>query len=868
MVIKFLQKVFVFVFFFCAFSQNYAQISDSISSNNKNLTIVSDTSQTKQDSTKIVKHKTNEIDAIIDYSADDSTIFSKSKNKLYLYKNAQITYKDIKLNADYIELDLEKNEIFAKGLLDSLNKVIGKPIFTQGSENFSSDKIIYNFKTKKGLISGVFSKQSGGYLHSQITKKLPNNEICVKNGEYTTCDLKHPHFYIALTKAKVIPNDKIISGPAYLVIEDIPLPIGIPFGFFPNTKSRKSGVLIPTYGEEQRRGFFLKNGGWYFGINDYVDLSIKGDIYSKGTWLVNVRSRYKKRYKYTGNVDFSYSDLVVSEKGLPDYMKTIQYKLRWTHSQDPKANPNSNFSANVNIGSVTYDKYSSINNANYLKNTTQSSIHYDKTFQGTPFNFSANFNHSQNSLDSIVSLTLPEMTFNMRRIFPFKKKNNIGKPKWFEKIGVTYSSNLQNTVSIIDTSLFTHKTLDNFKYGIIHKIPVSTSFKILKYFTASPSVNYTERWYFNSLNKYVNKSDSSIVTDTVKGFNRVFDYNYATSLSTQIYGMFQFKNSFIKAIRHRISPSIGFSYRPDFSEKKWGYYKTDPDDSTKLYSVYANGIYGAPSRGKSGLINFSVGNNVEMKVKSKKDTITETKKIILIENLSFSTSYNMLADSLNWSKIRISGRTKLFKRLDVNYSANLDPYIQKTDSLGNIGNVNKFEWAVNHRIARFMNSNWRFGLNLNLSPKLFKKDKQEAKNKQKSDKSIMLNNDDYNNYDYFNIPWSLNVMYTLSYNNTFFYIDNKARIDSTANNIIQTLGISGSLSLTKKWKIGFRSGYDFVNKKFSYTSVNITRDLHCWVMRFNWIPFGFRQSYNFEIGVKSSILQDLKFKKQQSWFDN
>ncbi len=872
LLIKFLQKVFVFVFFICAFLPSFAQNTDTLSYINKNDTsFIYDASTSKHDSLKLNKdkHKSkNKIDAIIDYSADDSVIFSKSANKVYLFKNAQITYKDIKLNADYIELDLKKNEVFAKGLLDSLGKIVGKPVFKQGSDEFESEKIIYNFETKKGLIKGVFSKQSGGFLHSETTKKLPNNEICVKNGKYTTCDLKHPHFYIALTKAKVIPDDKIISGPAYLVIEDIPLPVGIPFGFFPNTKSRKSGVLIPTYGEEKRRGFFLKNGGWYFGISDYFDLSVKGDIYSKGTWQSNVRSRYKKRYKYTGNVDVSYSDLVVSEKGLSDYMKTTQYKILWTHSQDPKASPNSNFSANVNLGSVTYDKFSSTNTAAYLNNTTQSSIHYNKTFPNTPFNFSANFNHSQNSSDSIVNLTLPEMTFKMKRIFPFKLKNNLGKPKWFEKIGINYSSNLKNTVSIIDTSLFTQKTLDNFKYGVVHKIPVSTSFKILKYFTASPSVNYTERWYFSYLNKYINEADTSLVTDTLSGFNRVFDYNYNAAINTQIYGMFQFKKLFIKAIRHRVTPSVTLSYRPDFSENKWGYYKTDPMDSTKTYSVYANGIYTAPGKGKSGLVSFNVGNNIEMKVKSKKDTITGIKKIILIENLTFSTSYNMLADSLNWSKIRISGRTKLLKRLDVNYSANLDPYIQKADSTGVMRNVNKFEWTENHRLARFMNSNWRFGFNLNLSPKLFKKDKQETTNPNNPDKSIMFNNDDYNNYDYFNIPWSLNLMYTLSYNNTYFYVNNRVKADSIANNIVQTLSFRGDFSLTKKWKVGFSSGYDFVNKDFSYTSVNITRDLHCWVMRFNWIPFGFRQSYNLEIGVKSTILQDLKFRKQQSWFDN
>ncbi|RLD62744.1 MAG: LPS-assembly protein LptD, partial [Bacteroidetes bacterium] len=666
------------------FFQNYAQNIDSIN----------DTIKTEQDSIIRKKKKEPRIDDLIDYSASDSIIFLRSANKLYLYKNAQISYKDVELKADYIELDLEKNEVYATGILDSLKKIIGKPIFKQGSEEFESEKIIYNFKTEKGLIKGVFSKQSGGYLHSETTKKLPTNEICVKNGKYTTCNLEHPHFYIALTKAKVIPDDKIVSGPAYLVIEDIPLyVVGIPFGFFPNTKSRKSGVLIPTYGEEKRRGFYLRNGGWYFGISDYFDLSIRGDIYSKGTWQANVRSRYKKRYKFSGNVDVSYSDLVVSEPGLSDYMKTKQYKVLWRHSQDPKASPNSNFSANVNLGSSSYDKYSSNNNAAYLKNTTQSSVHYDKTFPGTPFNFSANFNHSQNSIDSIVNLTLPEMTFNMKRIFPFKVKNNAGKTKWFEKIGISYSSNLKNTVSVKDTSLFSHKTLDEFKYGIVHKVPVSTSFKLLKYFTVSPSLNYTERWYFTYLNKYINEADTTLVTDTLNGFNRVFDYSYNAALNTQIYGMYQFKKSFVKAIRHRITPSVTLSYRPDFSNEKWGYYKKDPLDSTKTYSVYSNGIYSAPGSGKSGLVNFNVANNIEMKIKSKKDTVTGTKKIVLIENLSFSTSYNMLADSLRWSKIRISGRTKLFKRLDINYSANLDPYILKSDSTGNMVNYNRFEWT-------------------------------------------------------------------------------------------------------------------------------------------------------------------------------
>lgn len=812
----------------------------------------------------------NAIDEPITYTAVDSIRFEVESKKVYLFGNAFIKYKDIELKAAYIELSLSEDEVYAKGTKDSTGKAIGQPEFKQADQAFDAVEITYNFKTKKGIIKGVVTKPDGGFLHSDRAKKQSNNEICIQHGKFTTCDLPHPHFYIALTKAKVIPDKKIISGPAYLVIADIPVPLGIPFGYFPNKKGSQSGVIIPQYGEEKSRGFFLRNGGYYFAINDYFDLTLTGDIYANLSWGANFNTKYRKRYKFSGNLNAKLNENFFGEKGDKGYQHNKQFAFTWTHSQDPKARPNSTFSANVNASSSSFDRYNNYDaySGNVFTNNKMSNISYSKTFPNSPFGFSLNLRHSQNSTDSTIALILPDVNMNMSRIFPFRSKSREGQLKWYENIGLSYASTLQNKLTTKESKLFTSQSLEQFQKGIQHSIPISTSLKAFKYFTISPGINYTERWYFNSIQKNWDSakplSDTStffgaMVTDTVKGFYRVYDYNLSASISTTIYGMYQFKHSPVKAIRHVLSPSVTLSYRPDFGADRYGYYKTvmnvkrldnyQPYDTlyTK-YSMYEGNLYGTPGYGKSGLVNFSLGNTLEMKVKSKNDTVDELKKVRIFDGLNFSTSYNIAADSLNWSPLNISGSTNMFQVVDLRFSGILDPYV--LDSLKGFGytRVNKFTYNENSgKIGRLTTANMTLGITLD--PTKFKSVKAKPE--------VNQNTRTPDGYAVFRIPWSLNISYNLRYDKPIL-----------KEKITQTLSVSGGFSLTPKWMVRLRADYDFVNKKLVNASVDISRDLHCWEMSFNWVPFGFYQSYFFRISVKSAILQDLKLERRRNWMDN
>lgn len=814
----------------------------------------------------------NAIETKVEYKAVDSIQFSVDAKKVYLFGEAQIKYGDIELKAAYVEFDMSNNVVTATSLPDSAGNEIGKPEFKDDREEFTAKRIKYNFDTKRGVIDGVFSEQSDGYLHSGRTKKMENNEFHLKKGKYTTCEHENPHFYVALSRAKVIPDDKIISGPANIVIEDIPLPIGIPFGFFPNSSGRASGILIPQYGEEQNRGFFLRDGGYYFGINDRLDLTLKGEIFSKGSWGVSAVSRYKKRYKYNGNLNFNYNNLSIDDEGIDQF----NYKLIWRHTQDPKARPNSNFSADVNFGSSGYDKYNSRNANDYLQSTIQSGISFRKTFPNTPFNASANIRHSQNNTDSIVNLTIPDLTLNMNRIYPLKKLvkgKNLG---ILEKLGFQYSSNFKNTVKVRDTLLFESSTLDKFKNGVQHSIPVSTSFNLFKYFNLSPSFTYKERWYFESIDRYWNDDayydpetntykHGSIYTDTTSGFNRVYDYSVAAGLSTTLYGFYQFQQSPIKlvrnsgliAIRHKMDPTVSFSIRPDFSEGKWkgddGYYDEYINGSgdTIKYSRYEGAIYGIPGQGKYGSLSFGLSNNLEMKVANKRDTTSEFRKVSLLKQFSVRSSYNIFADSLNWSTVSVNASTSLFDIFDINMGAIYDPYAYDTIAGKR---VNVYEVDYTGDLFRLTSAN--FSINFSLNDKKFKRSSSERTEPDKPD--IIRQQEEINYYDYFSVPWNLRFDYSIRF----------SQPDRKEPTITQTFNFSGDFSITKKWKIGFSSGYDIEKREITFTNVNISRDLHCWMMTFRWVPFGFRQSYNFEIGVKASILSDLKYNKSKSWIDN
>ena len=699
-------------------------------------------------------------------------------------------------------------------------------------------------------------------MHSQATKKMEDNTVNISNGKFTSCDQLHPHFYIAITKGKVIPNDKIISGPAYLVIEDVPLPLGIPFGFFPNTKNRSSGVILPEYGEESRRGVFLRGGGFYFGISDYFDLKLTGDFYSFGSWGLRTQSIYKKRYRYSGNFSVDYSRVKA------DNINSSTYNIQWTHAQDVKASPNSTFSASVHFSSTNNNKYNATSITNALSNTINSSINYSKTFVGTPFRMSTGLTHSQNNISKIVSVNFPRLSLTMDKIYPFKKESNTGSATWYEKIGFSLSTTLDNQVSVLEKNLFKPSIVDSMKNGMKHEIPINTSFNILKFITVSPSVNYKEYWYLKTTRLHWDEPDRKVVEDTIPGFRRAWQYSTGVSMSTKIYGMFNFgKDKAIQAIRHVLTPSISFSYSPDFSDPHYGFYKTYQYDTlkhTKEYSIFKNGVYGSPGAGEVGSIGFSLGNNLEMKVRSRKDTVNNFKKIKIFESLNFSSSYNLLADSMNLSTISVSGNTRLFDKISINFYGSLDPYALNSSKKGRI---NKFEYDATGKLARLTSASIGFDFSLN-SPK---KDKSGNKQTPTTPGEIPPGTDPNNpafgqsmttNYNKlqsvdFDIPWSLNIHYNFNYSKPY-----DQKITS------QTLGFSGDLSLTPKWKIGFSSGYDFKNNKLTTTSLNFFRDLHCWEMRMTVIPIGAYKSYSFQINVKSTILQDLKWKKRDSYLDN
>jgi hypothetical protein len=772
------------------------------------------------------------LDKIISY-AEDSIDYDLVNNKVILYHNAKINYEEIELKAAYIEIDSKKNTVFAKSLKDSVGVSYGFPVFTENNNSFSSKEITYNFKTKKGLIKQVVTQEGESYIHGEKVKKDESDVLYTYNGKYTTCDLEHPHFSIRAKKIKTIPNKKIITGPAVLEFAGVPTPIALPFGFFPNQKKQSSGIIFPTYGESRSLGFFLLNGGYYFAVSDRMDFSLTGGIYSKGSWNVKANSNYKKRYKYNGNLNLSYASNKSGSKLIQTQSDKRDFFIKWRHNQDVKASKSSRFSANVNAGSSSFHQNNSYNDNDYLSNTYQSSASYSKNFSNSQL--SVNLRHNQNTLNNSVTLNLPELNYSINRIYPLKFLNNSQEKKWYDKVSFNYSANARNQISTVDSLLFTKSSLSKLQNGVLHSIPVSTSFKALKYITISPRFNYTERWYFNKLERSFYQNE--LITDTVSGFNRVYNYNTSVSINTKFYGLINFNKSKIKAIRHVVSPSLSYNYSPDFSNSKYGYYEdviSDTLGNTTNYSIYQNGIYGSASSSEQGNISLSISNQLEMKVKTKNDSINPTKKVKILESFDIRSSYNIFADSLNLSMINISGRTKLFEKINIRFNSTYDPYT--LDENGN--RINKLYINEGLLPARFINSTATLGFSFNGG-----KQKEEVY-------------DNWLEYVDFDVPWKLSVNYTLNYN----------KFD-LINALNQSLNFSGDVNLTPKWKIGFKSGYDFINKDLTYTSLDFYRDLHCWEMRFKWIPFGNHQSYNFSIRVKASVLQDLKWEKKKDWYD-
>ncbi len=809
------------------------------------------TSESKEDSLKNDAISPDAVDEVIDYACNDSILFSFTDEKMFLYGSGDITAKDMDLKSSYVEISTKDSYLYAKSVPDSSGTGKIKPILKQDDESFTVSSIKYNFRTKKALVKDVKTEMEQGYLHSNVAKMQTNKEFHIKDGKFTTCDLDHPHFYIELTKAKKIPDKHVISGPMYFVIADIPLyVIGLPFGILPNQKHNSSGLIIPEYGEEQQRGFFLRNGGYFWAINDNINAAILGDVYSRGSWGLTLKSNFKKIYKYNGNLNIKYNLIRTGEEILIDSKKTSSFSIIGSFQQDPKANPNGTFSATLNFGQNFQLDAKNINDL--TDNTKSSNISYRWSKPGSIFNFNVILRGTQNTKSHSINILLPDLSFNIKRQTPFKHLGT-GTNKWYQKIGYTFSLKAKNSVTTGDSTLFQKDIVYKMKNGLQFSLPVSTSFSLLNYINVSPSLNFTGRLYSNYIKQNNillvenNNIVSAIKNDTVYKVTFPFDYKFSIPMSTKVYGIFNINKGRVQAIRHVMSPSLSFNYRPDFSREFWGYYGFNEIDST-YYSYYKGFLYGSPPSGKSGSVSFSLGNNLEMKLKNKNDTVSESKKVKLINSLNMRISYNLAADSLNLSNLSVRGNTKLLKNFSLTFGADFDPYVR--DSAGI--KVNTFEWTENHRLVRFNTGN--IGLSGSLKP-------DHSKNKKAQP------NSDFYYYQHpeipyanFDIPWNLRANYNLNVLNKF---DVPSQL--YVKNITQTVSLSGDFSLTKNWKITAKTNYDIVAQKFSYAQFTVYRDLHCWEMTFNVIPFGTLRSYSFRINIKSNVFKGVEYNKRKEW---
>ncbi len=819
------------------------------------------------------------LEDVIEGKNTDSLVFDARNRLIYIYNEGDVTYQNMNLKADFMRVDLTTKDIFAYGKPDSVEgkAVTTHPTFSDGGASpYSMDTITYNLTSKKAKIKGVATQEGDGWLVGGSVKKQPDNSIHIADGKYTTCDeTDNPHFYLAMTKAKVIPGKKVITGYAYLVMEDVPIYFpGIPEGFFPISSGPKSGLLMPTYGEDAK-GFFIRDLGYYFKLSDHMDLALRGGIYTLGSWEVSARSQYVKRYKYRGNFNLQYSAIRSGEKGEADFVQQNNFRLQWTHTQDPKANPGSTFSASVNLTSSGYSRYSATQIGDILATQTNSSISYSKNWEGTPFSLALNMAVSQNSRDKTIAVTLPTISFNVASFNPFKRREAVGKTRWYEKIKMSYSAKMTNTVNTSESEIFSKETLKKMKNGIQHSIPVSTNLTLFNYVNVNPSFNYTERWYFKKVGQQWNEQTHKVETlDPEYGFWRIYNYNAQVSATTTIYGTYTAKKKTrkIQAVRHTITPRVGFSYAPDFSRQKYGFYEAVQTDTTgrfKVYSPFADNSYGVPGSGQQLSLTFGLDQSLEMKVLSKRDT-SGIKKVKIIDQLSISGSYNFLADSMRLSNLPVQLRTTIYGNFGINLSLTLDPYEVSPEGI----RYNKLMWRRGLP-GRVVSTGWSFGYTF----------------KSREDKSRPAGNDitslppEYFNswsdpygelnpalrrqfmagsyYD-FSLPWNLGFNYNISYG--IRYVNNGTT--GYEKNVMQTLGLNGSVKLTPKTMISVTSGYDFATRKMSMTSVTMVRDLHCWQMSFTWIPFGNHKSWSFNIGVKAASLADLKYDKSYTQFDN
>ncbi|RGR57482.1 LPS-assembly protein LptD [Phocaeicola plebeius] len=831
--------------------------------------------------------KKEPLDAPVIYEASDSIVFTK-EGYAHLYGEGKVNYQNIELTSAVITMNMDSSTVYATGVTDTAGVETGSPIFKDGETPYESKIMRYNFKTKKGFINSIVTQQGEGYVTSEEGKKGANDEIYMRHGRYTTCDNhEHPHFYLRLSMAKVRPKKNVVFGPAQLVVEDVPLPIAVPFGFFPFNSSYSSGFIMPTYGDEMNRGFYLRDGGYYFAISDQMDLKVLGEIFTKGSWGLSAASNYNKRYKFSGAFNASYLVTKTGEKNMPDYSVSKDFRIQWRHRQDAKANPNSSFSASVNFATSSYDRSSLsslYNPQQYSQNTKASSVSYSRNFPEIGLNISGAFNITQNTRDSSLSMTLPDVNISLNRIYPFKRKKSAGDERWYEKISLQYTGSITNSISTKDNLLF--KTpLTQWENGMQHKIPVSATFNLFKYINIVPSFNYTERWYLRKVKQSYDPSPTSrdhVKRDTINGFNRLYDYNLSLQMNTKLYGMYKplFMKSKELQIRHVFTPTVSYTYTPDFGKSRYGYYDTytytdeDGEVRTVEYSPYEGAVYGYPGKNMSQNISFSIDNNIEMKMKSDKDT-TGYKKISLIDQLGASLSYDVA--NKRWSDLSMNLRLKLTKSYTFNMNASFATYAYQFDENGNVVVGDRTEWSYG-RFGRFQGYSGSFSYTLNNDTfkKLFGKKDEDEKNKDKEgkeggeDEETEEETEEQNNnsnmrktekasvdsdgYLAFKLPWSVSLSYSYSIREDRSK-DINIKTMRYPYSLTHSLNVSGNFKIGSRWNMTYSTGYDFTSKEMSMTTLNITRDLHCFNMSCGLV-FGPFTSYNFSIRANSSMLTD------------
>ena len=861
----------------------------------------------------INKSRKNGIDAPVEYSAEDSLTYEAATGLAHLYGDSKVKYQNMDLQSDKIYMSLDSSLVHATGSKDTTtNELVGTPVFKMGSDEYQSDTMAFNFKTKKGLISGVYTQQQEGFLTSELSKRGANGEMFLQHGRYTTCDDPHPDFYLAMSRAKVRPGKDVVFGPTYLVVADVPLPLAIPYGFFPFTKSYSSGLIMPTYGDETERGFYLRDGGYYFAINDKMDLKLLGEIYTKGSWGLSAASNYRKRYKYSGSFYASYQNTINGEKNMPDYTKTTSFKIQWSHRQDAKANPYSQLSASVNFATTSFEKdnLGSMYNPQALTQSTRtSSVSWSTTFSSIGMTLTSSTNLNQNMRDSTIALTLPDLNISIARFYPFKRKKRVGAERWYEKISMQYTGHLTNSITTKEDKLLHSSLTRDWKNGMQHVIPISGSFTLFGYLNVNPSFNFTDRTYFNKTHKSWDAVNQREVSDTISGFYNVYNWNLSLSASTKLYGMYipsrKLFGDKIQAIRHVVTPSVSFSYAPDFSASRYGYYetyqKTDADGKVSLveYSPYSMGAYGVPGKGKTGSISMDLSQNLEMKVKSDDDS-TGYKKISLIDEFRMSMSYNMAADIRPWSDLSTSLRLKLSKSYTLNLNAVFASYVYEADSVGATPRVSEHTtyWGLG-KLGRFqgISQNLSYTLSNEKIAKLFKRLRGEKVEKDKNKSNTGQNDDDEwdpnvetnvdedmekakrgakrkggskaetdeDGYMAFQFPWSLSFGYGITMREDQTLSKFNYNTMRYPYKFTQNLNVSGNVRISDGWNISFSSGYDFDNKKISMTTASLSRDLHCFNMSCSVVLAPYT-SYNFSFRCNASTLTDaLKYDKRSSY---